>query len=341
MYQHGEGIVSGNQTEAIDRSRVPRESLHKSLQAPEYRYLPCFAGPGVFVPSREAGFVSAGEKKGKRSRHRLQQTAGRLAGYLWLRMRWLAGGVLDLLAPSRCLCCDELLPGARVSAGIAGVFPICESCRPGLVLMGPACPRCGELVAAAEVLGSDSYRADPGVLCGACESVLPHQDSVSSSLVYEGAGKEILLAWKNSGEQALLVFLVELMFRHGGCPAGLSAGAGRPLVCPVPRHRLDRLLRRGMEGAHLAEAFASRRRWRFRRLLRKTRRTPRQAALGRKARLVNLRGAFCIRRGIKIPSHVVIVDDVLTTGSTVGECARVLKKAGAERVDVITVARSL
>ena len=324
--------------------------MHKRLQAPEYRYLPCSAGPGVFDPAREAGSVSAGEKKGKRSRRRqlkanarmLQKTAGRFAGYLWRRSCWLAGGVLDLLAPPRCLCCDELLPQqARVSAGSQGAFPVCESCRPGLVLMGPACPRCGALVAAAEVLGGGSCGAGSSVLCGVCEAVLPPQDSVSCSLVYEGMGKEILLAWKNSGEQALLVFLVELLFRYGRCPAGSSVEAGRPLVCPVPRHRLDRLLRRGAEGAHLAEAFASRGHWRFGRLLRKTRRTPRQAALGRKARLVNLRGAFSIRRGVKIPSHVVIVDDVLTTGSTVGECARVLKKAGAERVDVITVARSL
>ncbi|MCH2585005.1 MAG: hypothetical protein MK138_09580, partial [Planctomycetes bacterium] len=76
--------------------------MHKRLQAPEYRYLPCFAGPGVFVPAREAGSVSAGEKKGKRSRRRqlkanarrLQKTAARFAGYLWWRSCWLAGGVL-------------------------------------------------------------------------------------------------------------------------------------------------------------------------------------------------------------------------------------------------------
>lgn len=328
--------------------------MHRSPQAPEYRYLPCFAGPGVFVPRQEnrkgSRVVAAGAQKRKRSRHRkrkanarrLQITFGRVTVFLWRMICWLAGGVLDLLAPPRCLCCDELLPQqARVSAGSKGALPVCESCRPGLVQMGPACPRCGALVAAAGVLGGGSCGAGPDVFCGACESAHPPQDSVSCSLVYEGTGKEILLAWKNSGEQALLVFLVELLLRCGKGPAGPSAGAGRPLVCPVPRHPLDRLFRPGAEGAHLAAAFASRKRWRFGRLLRKTRRTPRQAVLGRKARLVNLRGAFCLRRGVKIPSHVVIVDDVLTTGSTVGECARVLKKAGAERVDVITVARSL
>ena len=292
----------------------------------------------------ESRLVPAATKKRKPSRQRkkkalrrLEKTAVSLAAFLWRRSCWLTGGLLDLLAPPRCLCCDELLP----SAGSRGGLFVCESCRTGLVQMGPACPRCGALVAAAGVLGGGRCGPGSSALCGACESAPPPQDSVSCSLVYEGTGKEILLAWKNSGEQALLVFLVELLLRCGECPAGSPAGAGRLLVCPVPRHGFDRLFRPGAEGAHLAAAFASRRHWRFGRLLRKTRRTPRQAVLGRKARLVNLRGAFSVRRGVKIPSHVVIVDDVLTTGSTVGECARVLKKAGAERVDVITVARSL
>ena len=300
------------------------------------------------MAAEEKKRIGPGHPGRKTNSRRLRQltriTARAAAGwasYMWRRMCWLAVGVLDLLAPLRCLCCDELIGAPRVSVPGRGAFPICESCRPGLVRMGPACSRCGELLASAEVLGSGGSLAPRRVLCGACESVLPHQDSVSCSLVYEGSGKEILLAWKNSGEQAILVFLVELLLRYGSGPAASASGAGRPLVCAVPRHRLDRLLRRGAPGDHLAQAFASRRRWPFGQLLRKTRRTPRQAALGRKARLVNLRGAFCIRRGARVPSHVVIVDDVLTTGSTVGECAKVLKKAGAERVDVITVARSL
>ena len=160
-------------------------------------------------------------------------------------------------------------------------------------------------------------------------------------LVYEGTGREIILAWKNSGEKAIRVFLVDLLARCAVCAVASSARAGPPVVCAIPARPVDRLLRSAGGGTILAEAFASRMGWTFGRLLRKKRWTPRQASLGRNARLKNLRGAFSLRRGGKIPSHVVLVDDVLTTGSTVGECARVLKLAGAQRVDVIAVARSL
>ena len=179
--------------------------------------------------------------------------AGAFTAYLWRILRWLAEGVLDLLAPLRCLCCDELLAQVGGAPLSRRAFPICGSCRPGIVRTGSTCPRCGELLASAEILGIGRARAVPRALCGACESRPPPQDSVSSSIVYEGEGKEILLAWKNSGEQVLLSFLVELLFRYGGGPAESAA----PLVCSVPRHWLDRLLRRGARGDHLAQALLS------------------------------------------------------------------------------------
>jgi predicted amidophosphoribosyltransferase len=72
------------------------------------------------------------------------------------------------------------------------------------------------------------------------------------------------------------------------------------------------------------------------------RRTPAQGHLGPVARERNVRGAFAIRAGRSFAGkRVVIVDDVLTTGATVEECARVLKRAGAASVSVLTLARAL
>ena len=72
------------------------------------------------------------------------------------------------------------------------------------------------------------------------------------------------------------------------------------------------------------------------------RRTPSQGRLGPAARARNVRGAFALRRGRSVAGkRVVIVDDVLTTGATVEECARVLRRAGAASVGVLTLARAL
>src|SRR5262249_61482436 len=72
------------------------------------------------------------------------------------------------------------------------------------------------------------------------------------------------------------------------------------------------------------------------------RRTPAQGHLGPAARERNVRGAFTVRAGRSFAGRrVVIVDDVLTTGATVEECARVLKRAGATSVGVLTLARAL
>jgi ComF family protein len=67
-----------------------------------------------------------------------------------------------------------------------------------------------------------------------------------------------------------------------------------------------------------------------------------QTGLGRQQRLKNIKGAFRVKTPEKvIAKKVLLVDDVYTTGATVNECARVLLKAGAERVDVLTVARAM
>jgi len=77
-------------------------------------------------------------------------------------------------------------------------------------------------------------------------------------------------------------------------------------------------------------------------LLIRRRATPSQGGLGREARLRNVRGAFVVRpsrAGLVAGRNVLLVDDVLTTGATVGECVRVLMAAGAAAVDVLTLAR--
>ena len=114
------------------------------------------------------------------------------------------------------------------------------------------------------------------------------------------------------------------------------------VLIPVPLHKL-RLLKRGFNQAYELGAYASR-------LLKipmrtngleRLRNTQAQSGLTRKQRRRNMRGAFYWQGSGKPGQHVALIDDVMTTGTTVNECARVLKKAGAKRVDVWVAARAI
>jgi ComF family protein len=128
------------------------------------------------------------------------------------------------------------------------------------------------------------------------------------------------------------------MHRAGGEVLG-----GADLVVPVPLHWTRLAQRRYNQAALLAHAIRAAdgppvaADWLVRR-----RRTPPQGHLGPRARERNVQGAFAMRPGRDIAGkRVVVVDDVMTTGATVDECARVLKRAGAVSVGVLTLARAL
>src|SRR6185437_11930969 len=75
-------------------------------------------------------------------------------------------------------------------------------------------------------------------------------------------------------------------------------------------------------------------------VLQRRRRTDAQTELDAVSRRRNVRGVFALREGLVLPAHVAILDDVMTTGATLAECARVLKRAGVARVDVWALARA-
>jgi ComF family protein len=106
------------------------------------------------------------------------------------------------------------------------------------------------------------------------------------------------------------------------------------IVIPVPLHR-SRERQRGFNQAELLACALGRKV--DSRLLRRKKKTPSQTGLTRAQRRLNLAAAFEVRR--KVPECVMIVDDVYTTGATLNEVAKTLKRAGARRVEVLTVAR--
>ncbi|MBD8891980.1 ComF family protein [Labrenzia suaedae] len=234
--------------------------------------------------------------------------------------RICASAVLDLLLPPRCLAC-----GCR-TGHTGGLCPSCWMDMP--FLENPVCERYGTPLPHDMGEGALSARAimDPPVF-----------DRSRSVARYEGPARQMVLALKFARHRDLGKPMGEWMAR-----AGQELLSPESLVLPVPLHRWRLLCRRFNQSADLAAAVARAAGCTHEpMLLARTRRTRQQVGLDAASRQKNVRGAFAIRAGYVTDVFgraVVLVDDVMTTGSTASACARVLKKAGASRVDVLTFA---
>lgn len=239
---------------------------------------------------------------------------GKLQIRHWLRT------ALDAVLPPLCLRCGAVVaePGA-----------LCASCWAGLhFVSAPFCPTCGH-----------PFDVDPGsadCLCGRCLAEPPPWGRARAVLCYDDASKPLLLRFKHADRLEAAPAFGRWMARVG---ADLLAEAD--LIIPVPLHRWRLLARRYNQAALLALAVG---REAGRPVaadgLFRSRRTPPQGHFSREERRKNVKGAFALRPGLDvIGKNVVLIDDVLTTGATVGECARLLRKNGAAAVDVLILGR--
>lgn len=145
---------------------------------------------------------------------------------------------------------------------------------------------------------------------------------------------------KKPGREPLTDALAELLWSRES--ARLEAIGAEKVLC-VPKHWTSRLFAGHNPSETLARGLAKRLGIPFEgRLVRKTRRTPKQTSLPRTRRLTNLRDAFRLHRPGAIKGrNLLLVDDVLTTGTTVNRICRLLRKAGAKSITVAVLARSV
>ncbi len=229
----------------------------------------------------------------------------------------LTGWLHTLLFPPRCRLC-----GAAPAVDIA----LCQACRADLPWLENCCWRC------ARPLPIDS---DPR-LCGACLKRSPAFDAATALLHYRAPADYLIQRLKFSGELAVAPLLADML-------AEKIAARTTPLpdlLIPVPLHRA-RLQERGFNQAtELARRLGRRLAVPVEhRLCHRNRHTRPQSLTPPDLRRRNLRGAFSMSG--ELPAvHVAIIDDVLTSGHTADELARVLRRAGAESVEVWIVARS-
>lgn len=168
----------------------------------------------------------------------------------------------------------------------------------------------------------------------------PHFDRVRSVFVYEEPVQSAILGFKFQGKSGMRSFFSEMLLTDREVFPAI-----RPVfdvIVPVPLHRFKLVERGYNQTALLAEELSRRTGVTVDRFgLRKVRRTPPQSSLPREKREHSLRGAFRAKAGNFEDRRVLMVDDVMTTGATLSECARVLKAAGAASVEAITIARAL
>jgi len=152
--------------------------------------------------------------------------------------------------------------------------------------------------------------------------------------------RELLLRMKPAEGDALSLAMGRLLFRIRG---EQLAKIGADVIAPIPLHWRRRLAHRTNSAAVLAEVLSSKLGLpRADGLLRRSRYTWRQFDLNPPKRWENVRQAFAVRAGYHLrAAHVLVVDDILTTGATCSEAAKALKNAGATRVTVVVVARAL
>jgi ComF family protein len=233
------------------------------------------------------------------------------------------GVLLDALYPPRCLVCSRTLDSVRPS--------VCS--QHALPALGVSCPRC------AQPLSPHLARA---VLCPECRQ-RPRRFSRTLALGEYGAQgplRDWVLQLKHGGRPDLAAPLgAALAQRLAEEPEEWRAGAR---LVPVPLHPLRRLERGHDQAALLAQALSETSSLPLVRALRRTRYAPPQGSLGSRSRQANVRAGFRLRRAARqLEGRTVwLVDDVLTSGATASECARLLRRAGAERVGLLVVARA-
>lgn len=216
------------------------------------------------------------------------------------------GGLLDALFPKRCAGCG------------AGPWPFCDRCRSDVVALAPPwCERCG------------APSSEPVCRCRHCPPAAIAR--ARAPFLFEGPVRRAVHRLKFAGWLPVAEALGAAMVRTW------EGRADAVTWVPLSRRRLSD---RGFDQARaLAGEVAAGLDLPLRRLLRRVGDHGPQARRGGEARRLAMRGMFEARP--RSASHVLVVDDVLTTGATAGACAEVLLEAGASRVDVLTAARSV
>lgn len=241
-----------------------------------------------------------------------------------VRGQAMTGRLVDMLLPPRCFDCG---------AGVARQGDLCGDCWGKLTFITrPQCALCGYPFEYAD-------RGDPGqALCGSCLRRRPVYDTARAALRYDDFSRRLILGFKHRDDTAGTRAFARWLARLAG-PLDIA----NALILPVPLHPRRLWRRRYNQSALIAAALGRETGIAVNLLdLVRHRHTPSQAGLNARQRFRNMRAAFSLRDGagcLIAGRHVLLIDDVMTTGATAEACSRVLKRAGAAEISLLALAR--
>lgn len=226
--------------------------------------------------------------------------------------------IIDYILPKRCIACANLTQDS-------GSF--CSSCFKNLNFISPPfCACCGREFA----LNLPDHQK-----CLSCLKTAPPFNKARFLFKFDEYSKKIIHSFKYYDKTIFAQYFAEMLVARY-----LHDIKDFDAIVPVPMHRYKRLLRMYNPAQELAGAISKIINLPiYSDILCKTKWTRAQTTLSRKARLDNIRGSIAIKNAHCIKNKkIILVDDVITTGATIGLCAKLLKKAGAKEVVVLSIA---
>ena len=234
---------------------------------------------------------------------------------------------LNFILPPRCIVTGEIVDSVGILSPEAWA---------ALSFIGdPHCVRCGFPF---EFMSEPDFEANKDNLCGGCVKKPPIYTQARSALVYDDASRDLILGFKHGDQIHNVLCFVPWLERIGS-----EILKDADFLVPVPLHPWRLIRRRFNQSAIIAKALNQETEIPFiLNALRRVRHTPTQGRLRQKERQKNVKNAFDVPTKVRETlrgKHVVLIDDVLTSGATIQECTKALLKNGVGKVSVLTLAR--
>ncbi|MES2677930.1 MAG: ComF family protein [Pseudomonadota bacterium] len=233
----------------------------------------------------------------------------------------LAGKFLSIIFPKSCLICNKIISG--------GSFCV-EDWNKLHFLQNPACNIC---------FWPFEFKVDDEMICGKCLQKRPEYFKALAVLNYDETSRTLITKFKYFDQTNLAKYFSELMFKQAE-----EILPDIDFIAPIPLHKFRIIKRKYNQSALLAKNIAALSNKKvLLDLLIRTKNNKPQALLSQKARKKNVAGIFKVKEKYYeeiLGKNILLIDDVITTGATIESCCKVLKKAGAKKIYVLTLAKT-